>query len=86
MVYNSSPKEFKGREVVMGRTNIVLDEKLMKKAIQLTGAKSKREAVQIALDRLVKQGDVYESLRKLRGKIRWEGDLKAMRRSKYLDR
>ena len=37
------------------RTNIVLDDRLVKDAMKLTGAKSKREVVDIALRRLVKQ-------------------------------
>lgn len=36
------------------RTNIVLDEKLVRAAMKLSGAKTKREAVHIALERLVK--------------------------------
>ena len=37
------------------RTNIVLDDKLVKSAMKATGAKTKREVVEIALHRLVKQ-------------------------------
>lgn len=36
------------------RTNIVLDEKLVRKAMLLSGARTKREVVQLALDRFVK--------------------------------
>ncbi len=70
----------------MGRTNIVLDEELVQQAIRITGSRSKREVVNLALERLVQQGDVYDALRRLRGKLRWEGDLKAIRRGKHLDR
>ena len=38
------------------RTNIVLNEKLVKSAMKATGAKTKREVVEIALHNLVKQG------------------------------
>ena len=36
------------------RTNIVLDDKLVKRAMKITGAKTKREVVDIALRRVVK--------------------------------
>jgi Arc/MetJ family transcription regulator len=59
----------------MARTNIDIDEKLIQEAIRLTGARSKREAVQIALRRLVEKGSIYRTLRQLRGKVVWEGDI-----------
>jgi len=59
----------------MARTNIDIDERLIKKAIELTGARSKREAVDVALRRLVEKGTIYRALRRLRGKLAWEGDL-----------
>ena len=44
-------------EVYMNtRTNIVIDDKLMRRAMKATGAKTKREAVDIALRRVVRQG------------------------------
>lgn len=60
------------------RTNIDIDEKLMKETLKVTGLKTKREVVDLALKellRLRRQGDI----KKLRGKFRWEGDLEAMR-------
>jgi Arc/MetJ family transcription regulator len=66
----------------MGRTNIVLNDKLIEKAIRVTGAKSKREVVYLALKRLVQNADLFESARKLRGKLRWEGDPKALRKDR----
>lgn len=39
------------------RTNIVLDDKLVKRAMKVTGAKTKREVVDIALRRLVNDKD-----------------------------
>ncbi len=63
----------------MARTNIDIDEKLIKKAVELTGAKSKREAVEIALRRLVEKGSLYRALRTLRGKLAWKGDLNRWR-------
>jgi Arc/MetJ family transcription regulator len=60
------------------RTNIVIDDKLMRDTLRATGLKTKREAVELGLRmllRLSKQGD----LRRLRGKLDWQGDLNAMR-------
>lgn len=66
----------------MSRTNIVLNEDLIQKAIHLTGARSKRQVVQIALERLVRQGDAVKALLKLKGKLNWEGDLNSMRKNR----
>ena len=60
------------------RTNIEIDEKLMKDALRATRAKTKREAVELGLQTLV-QLRAQEKARELRGKIVWEGDLNAMR-------
>jgi Arc/MetJ family transcription regulator len=66
----------------MGRTNIELDDELVEEAMELTGARSKREVVDIALRRLVDKGSLYRSIRKLRGKLDWEGDVDAWRSSR----
>lgn len=66
-------------EVPVGRTNIVLDDDLVKQAMQVSGAKTKRQAVDRALRELVARGSVYRALRKLRGKLPWEGDVRAWR-------
>ena len=63
----------------MARTNIDIDEKLIKKVIELTGARSKREAVDIALRRLVEKGTIYRALRRLRGELAWKGDVEKWR-------
>ncbi len=51
----------------MGRTNIVLDDNLIKQAMQVSGARTKREAVDWALREMVTRGAVYRALRKLKG-------------------
>ena len=61
------------------RTNIVIDDELMAKAMKATGLKTKRETVEVALERLVDL-DAQREFRNLRGKIKWVGDLDAMRR------
>jgi Arc/MetJ family transcription regulator len=63
------------------RTNIIIDDKLMKQALKLSGAKTKREAVELGLKTLV-QLRQQEKIRELFGRIHWEGDLDDMRTDK----
>ena len=63
------------------RTNIEIDDKLLKDALRYTGAKTKREAVELGLRTLVQLGKQVE-VRKMRGKLQWQGDLDAMRNDK----
>ena len=63
----------------MGRTNIDIDDALVERAMRLTGARTKREAVNLALARLVEKGSLYRAARRLRGKAVWEGDVGAWR-------
>ena len=63
----------------MGRTNIDLDDVLVEEAMRLTGARTKREVVNMALSRLVEKGSLYRALRRLRGKLAWQGDVEAWR-------
>jgi len=63
----------------MGRTNLEIDDALIKKAMRLTGARTKREVVDIALRRLVTKGKLYRAIRRLRGQLAWEGDVDAWR-------
>lgn len=60
------------------RTNIEIDDKLMRDALRLTGAKTKREAVEMGLRTLLRLRQ-QEELRRYRGQLHWEGDLDAMR-------
>ena len=60
------------------RTNIVIDEKLMKETLRLTGLKTKREAVELGLRTIVRLRK-QEEIRRFRGKLPWQGDLDAMR-------
>lgn len=66
----------------MGRTNIELDDALLEKAMRLTGARTKREVVEIALQRLVHKGTLYRAALRLRGKLTWDGDVAASRSSR----
>lgn len=60
------------------RTNIVIDDQLMKQTLRATGLKTKREAVELGLQTLLRLRKQSE-IRKLRGKLKWDGDLDAMR-------
>ncbi|MDH3402134.1 MAG: type II toxin-antitoxin system VapB family antitoxin [Acidobacteriota bacterium] len=66
----------------MGRTNIELDDALVEEAMRLTGSRTKREVVDIALRRLVEKGTLYRALRRLRGELPWQGDVDAWRSSR----
>ena len=63
------------------RTNIVIDDKLMKAAQRASGTKSKREAVELGLRTLVRLRRQSE-IKHFRGKLDWQGDLNAMRTDK----
>ena len=60
------------------RTNIVVDDNLMAEALKLSGTKTKKGVVEKALKLLV-QVKRQEKIRKLRGKLNWEGNLSEMR-------
>ena len=63
------------------RTNIVIDPELISEAMRLSGASTKRQAVENSL-RLLIQVKRQERIRAVRGKLRWKGDLDAMRRDR----
>ena len=60
------------------RTNIVIDDRLMRDTLRATGLKTKREAVELGLRTLLRLQQ-QEAIRRFRGKLHWEGDLEAMR-------
>jgi Arc/MetJ family transcription regulator len=63
------------------RTNIVIDDKLMNVALKTSGLNTKKEVVEEALRLLVKVKN-QSKLKKLRGKLKWEGNLNEMRTDK----
>jgi Arc/MetJ family transcription regulator len=65
----------------MARTNIDLDEDLLRKAHKLSGLKTKREVVNNALAAYVRLEERKGILRHYGSGI-WKGDLKAMRRNR----
>jgi Arc/MetJ family transcription regulator len=60
------------------RTNIVIDDQLMFRAQKAGGYRTKKSTVEAGL-RLLIQRHSQEKLRKLRGKIKWEGNLEESR-------
>lgn len=66
------------------RTNVVLDDALVKKALEYTGLKTKKDVIDHALRELVKRKAQKEIIR-WRGKLRWEGDLEEMRKDRFGD-
>jgi len=67
---------------LVGRTNIDIDDELMRKVMSTYGFGSMREAVDFALRELVEPD--MKSLLELRG-IGWEGDLDVLRGKKRGD-
>ena len=63
------------------RTNIVIDDDLMRQASTLSGLPTKREIVEAGL-RLLVQLKQQEKIRSVRGKLKWSGDLAASRTDK----
>lgn len=60
------------------RTNIIIDNSLMRQAMKATGLSTKKAVVEEGL-RLLVRAKGQEAIRRLRGKIAWEGDLSVMR-------
>ena len=60
------------------RTNIVLDDRLIRDAMRATGLTTKRAAVEAGLKMLI-QVKAQTGIRRLRGKVAWEGSLDEMR-------
>lgn len=60
------------------RTNIVIDDDLMEEARTSTRLKTKKAVVEAGLKMLI-QIKKQERIKELRGRLRWEGDLDAMR-------
>jgi Arc/MetJ family transcription regulator len=66
------------REIHIMRTNIIIDDGLMAKAMKATGLRTKREAVELGLQTLVRLCEQAD-IRSLRGSLAWSGDLSDMR-------
>lgn len=62
----------------MKRTNVVLDEELIHRGIELTGLKTQRDLIDYALRELVRRKE-QKKIIQLKGAIDWQGDLNEMR-------
>jgi len=60
------------------RTNIEIDDTLMSDALAMTGVRTKKEAVELALKTLIRLKK-QERIKQFKGKLRWDGDLEEMR-------
>jgi Arc/MetJ family transcription regulator len=64
--------------VIVMRTNIMIDDVLMNDVLKITGLKTKREAVELGLRKLLELKR-QEQIKAFKGKLNWEGDLNAQR-------
>ena len=65
----------------MGRTNVVLDDKLVEECQKLTGIQTRRALIDYALHEVLRHGR-QRRLLELKGSVRWEGDLAAWRETR----
>lgn len=65
----------------MGRTNVVLDDRLVSRCLKVTGIKTRRALIDHALQELLRHAQQKKIL-KLKGRISWEGDLATWRRKR----
>jgi Arc/MetJ family transcription regulator len=66
------------------RTNIEIDDQLVSKAMRSSGARTKKAVVEAGLRLLVKTHS-QTAIRRLRGKVQWEGDLNESRLGRFQD-
>lgn len=66
----------------MHRTNIELDEKLVKEGMRLFSKKTKKELVDFALREVIRR-EKAKGILALEGKVKWEGNLREMRKDRF---
>jgi Arc/MetJ family transcription regulator len=66
----------------MSRTNINLDDELVSKGLEVTGLRTKRELVDLALRELIRRED-QKGILKLEGRFHWHGDLNELREGRF---
>jgi Arc/MetJ family transcription regulator len=66
------------------RTNVVIDDTLLAEAMRYTGLSTQKAVIEEALRTLVRL-KAQVQVRKLRGRLHWEGDLPILRQSRFLD-
>jgi Arc/MetJ family transcription regulator len=65
----------------MGRTNVVLDDELVRECQKLTGIQTRRALIDYALHEVRRRGR-QKQLLKLKGSVKWEGDLPEWREAR----
>ena len=68
----------------MHRTNVELDEKLVKEGMRLFKKRTKKELIHFALSELIRR-EKAKGILELEGKVRWDGDLREMRKARFAD-
>lgn len=63
------------------RTNIEIDDRLIRQAMRSAGVATKKAAVEAAL-RLLIQTRAQAGVRRLKGNVHWEGDLEQSRQGR----
>ena len=63
------------------RTNIVIDDELIEQAMKVTGLHTKKAVVEAGLQLLI-QVKAQTGVRRLRGKVKWQGNLDELRSSR----
>jgi Arc/MetJ family transcription regulator len=75
LMTNGTPQPY---ETYIMRTNILIDDSLMAEVLKVSGAKSKREAVELGLRTLLALKQ-QERIKQFKGQLKWEGDLEQLR-------
>ena len=63
------------------RTNIVIDDELIEQAMKVTGLPTKKAVIEAGLQLLI-QIKAQTGVRRLRGKVKWQGNLDELRSSR----
>ena len=63
------------------RTNVVVDDDLMKSALKVSGLRTRKDAIEEGLKLLV-QVNRQKEIKRFRGKLKWSGNLDEMRLDK----
>ncbi len=66
----------------MSRTNIDLDDKLVRRGLSITGFRTKKELVNFALEELLRMEE-QKGLLELEGRFNWAGNLDEMRENRF---
>jgi len=64
------------------RITIDIDDRLLQAAMQRSGARTKQATIEVGLV-LLAQTQAQGSIRRLRGKVQWEGDLAHSRKGRF---